>query len=171
MKLLKFALIVLVGFSLTAFSRPAAKAQLKDSKGNPAGQALFSEDENGVKMQVEASGLSAGLHGMHIHAVGKCEAPDFKTAGPHFNPEGKKHGVKNPEGHHHGDLPNLTADDQGNAKAEITLENLTLKEGVENSLFHEGGTSVVIHASADDEMTDPAGNSGGRIICGVVEKV
>jgi Cu-Zn family superoxide dismutase len=107
---------------------------------------------------------------MHIHSLGKCDGPDFTSAGPHFNPEHKKHGHKNPEGAHAGDLPNLQVAADGTVKTEIVAKGVNLKEGDPDSLLKADGTSLVIHASADDEMTDPAGNAGSRIVCGVIKK-
>jgi Cu-Zn family superoxide dismutase len=101
--------------------------------------------------------------------VGKCDPPDFKTAGPHFNPDNKKHGVKNPDGPHAGDLSNIEVAADGTVRVTSLAPNVTLGEGP-NSLFHDGGTSLVIHAQADDLMTDPSGNSGARIACGVIQK-
>ena len=102
-------------------------------------------------------------------AVGKCDAPDFKTAGPHFNPDGKKHGTKNPEGPHAGDLSNFEVGADGRAKVSLLATRVTLGEGP-NSLFHPEGTSLVIQEKPDDYMTHPAGNAGARIACGVVQK-
>jgi Cu-Zn family superoxide dismutase len=109
------------------------------------------------------------MHGIHIHNVGKCEGPEFTSAGPHFNPSSKKHGTDNPEGPHGGDLLNLEVKADGVGKASLLDLNATLGEGP-NSIFHEGGTSLVIHASPDDYKTDPSGNSRARIACGVIEK-
>lgn len=118
-----------------------------------------------MKIEVNASGLSPGKHGFHVHAVGKCEAPDFKSAGPHFNPGGKKHGHDNPEGPHAGDLPNLEVAADKKGKATFVAKGLAF-----DSLFAGSGTSLVLHADPDDGKTDPAGNSGARIACGVIER-
>jgi Cu-Zn family superoxide dismutase len=146
-----------------------AKADLADSKGASVGTAKFKESANGVSLALEVSNLPPGVHGFHIHAVGKCDPPDFKTAGGHFNPEGKKHGWENPEGHHMGDLQNLTVDAQGKAKLRVAVAGVTLGDGP-NSLFQTQGTALVIHAAPDDNKTDPAGNAGARIACGVITK-
>jgi Cu-Zn family superoxide dismutase len=146
-----------------------AKADLLDAKGAPVGTATFSEKARGVQLELKASNLPPGIHGFHIHSVGKCEAPDFKSAGPHFNPTGKQHGWDNPQGHHMGDLQNLTVGEDGKATSRFLIMGATLGKGP-NSLFHEGGTSLVIHEKADDGKTDPAGNAGARIACGVIER-
>ncbi len=146
-----------------------AKAELKNSKGEKIGTATFTQEAEGVKITLEASNLPPGSHGFHIHAVGKCEPPDFKSAGAHFNPTGKKHGLQNPEGPHAGDLPNLTVGPDGKVKVEVIAKQVTLGEG-KNSLLQPEGTALVIHANPDDEKTDPAGNSGDRIACGVITK-
>ena len=122
-----------------------------------------------VELKVKVTDLTPGNHGIHVHAVGMCEAPEFKTAGGHFNPTGKKHGLDNPEGHHGGDLPNLSVGADGHGTLTTTLEGLTLGAG-DTSLFHAGGTALVVHADPDDEKTDPSGNSGARVACGVVSK-
>ena len=116
---------------------------------------------------VKVSGLAPGKHGLHVHAVGKCDGPDFQSAGPHFNPAGKKHGLKSPEGHHLGDLPNLEVGPDGKGEAKLTLKGATLDAGP-NGLFGPQGTSLVVHEKADDETTDPSGASGARVACGLV---
>lgn len=146
-----------------------ASAVIKDAKGVTIGSAKFVQEDTNVRVTVEAKGLTPGLHGMHIHDLGVCTPPDFSSAGPHYNLHGKRHGLKNSSGAHTGDMPNLEANSDGIAKAVFTLKGVTLTQGV-SSLFHEGGTSIVIHAAPDDEMTDPSGNSGERIACGVIEK-
>jgi len=146
-----------------------AKADLVNAQGAKVGSAELTQTPDGVKIDVTVSGLTPGMHGFHIHAVGKCEAPDFKSAGGHFNPTGKKHGLKNPDGPHAGDMENLEVGADGTGSAEVLDKQVTLSEGA-NSLFHEGGTAIVIHASPDDEMTDPAGNAGARVACGPIVK-
>ena len=154
---------------VVAAADAAGRAILKNASGEQVGTATFTAAMGGVAVQVEAAKLPSGRHGIHIHAAGKCEGPDFKSAGAHFNPLGKKHGLHSPEGAHAGDLPNLTVGKDGKAKATFTATGATLGEG-EGSLFGPEGTALVIHADPDDEKTDPAGNSGARIACGVIEK-
>jgi Cu-Zn family superoxide dismutase len=158
--------------SVEAAEEPSVEAKridIMDSKGAKAGTAVLSQAAEGVKLQVEVSGLPPGKHGIHIHQIGVCTAPDFKTAGEHFNPEGKKHGFENPEGYHAGDLPNLEIGSDGKGKAEFIDKKVTLQKDKANSLVKPGGTSLVIHETADDYKTDPAGASGGRIACGVIQ--
>ena len=150
-------------------ARPAAKATLRDTQGKDVGTATFKPTKGGVQIAISVAGLSPGKHGFHVHGAGRCEPPDFKSAGPHFNPTGKQHGHKNPQGAHAGDLPNLTVGKNGKGKATFTAKGVTLGEGT-GSLFSTDGTSLVIHADPDDEKTDPAGSSGARIACGVIEK-
>ncbi|MDT2047129.1 superoxide dismutase [Priestia aryabhattai] len=144
--------------------------ELMNTKGAKVGIATLTEEKNGVRIKIEAKGLTPGRHGFHIHEIGKCEVPDFKTAGGHFNPYDRKHGFKNPKGPHGGDLPNLEADERGTIKAETFASLVTLEEGKPNSLLDVDGSSLVIHAGPDDYETDPAGNSGDRVICGVITK-
>lgn len=138
-----------------------------DAQGDRVALAQLTQTDTGVRIVLGARRLSAGRHGLHIHAVGKCEGPDFMSAGPHFNPAGKQHGTLNPAGSHAGDLPNILVDLNGDAELDVTLKNLRLYDGP-NPLVSESGTSLVIHAEPDDEMTDPSGNSGARIACGVI---
>ncbi len=159
-------------FAATLSARPAQKtahAELSDSKGQKVGSATLREAKGGVRIKLNLSNLPAGTHAVHIHAVGKCDAPDFKTAGPHFNPERKKHGTKNPEGPHAGDLPNFEVGKNGHARVSLVATHVTLGDGP-NSLFHPEGTALVIHEKPDDYVTDPAGNAGARIACGVVQR-
>ena len=120
-------------------------------------------------MKLNVTQLPPGTHALHIHSVGECDAPDFKSTGPHFNPEAKKHGPKNLEGPHAGDLPNFEVGKDDRSKSSVTAPHVKLGGG-SNSLFHPEGTALVIHEKPDDYMTDPAGNAGARIACGIVTK-
>jgi superoxide dismutase, Cu-Zn family len=146
-----------------------AHANIVDSTGKSVGKITLKQFPGGVEIKGSLSNLPPGTHGMHIHTVGKCDAPDFKTAGGHFNPDMKKHGMNNPDGMHAGDLPNIEVGTDGKVKVKVVAAHVTISDG-DHSLFHEGGTSIVIHEKADDYMTDPSGNSGNRIACGVIEK-
>jgi Cu-Zn family superoxide dismutase len=165
--LLLSSILCLFAYPISVQASKKAKADLLNTKGAPVGTAVFTEKANGVQLDLKASNLPPGLHGFHIHTVGRCEAPDFKSAGAHFNPEGKQHGWDNPRGHHLGDLQNLDVGPDGRANVRVMVPGVTLREGP-NSLFHEGGTSLVIHEKPDDGKTDPAGNAGARIACGVI---
>ena len=145
-----------------------ANSAIRDSKDQVIGLATFRETRLGVVVDVRVTGLPAGKHGIHIHAVGKCDAPDFMSAGAHFNPNGAQHGLLNPKGPHAGDLPNLVVDQNGKGSISYVDPLVSLETGAANSLLL--GTSIIIHADPDDEMTDPAGNSGSRIACGVIAK-
>jgi superoxide dismutase, Cu-Zn family len=163
----------LVGFAYAAEKDrdiAEATAEIKDAKRRMVGTAVFKDTEDGVAVTVDVSGLSPGMHGTHIHETGKCDPPDFKSAGEHFNPTKKKHGLKNPEGPHLGDMPNLEVGPDGTGRLEAVLDNVTLTGDAPNSLFHPGGTAIVIHDEPDDQVTDPAGESGDRIACGVIKK-
>ncbi len=160
--------LLLVGLPATANAQ-SAKTELKDAQGKVVGTARLSEVGGGVKVALKASRLKPGDHGFHIHAVGKCEPLAFTSAGGHFNPGNKKHGKKNPEGAHAGDLPNLKVGADGTGSIDVTAGGVTLKDGA-GSLFQPRGTALVIHADPDDEKTDPTGNSGARVACGVISK-
>ncbi|MDM5315284.1 superoxide dismutase family protein [Fictibacillus sp. b24] len=143
---------------------------LINSKGDKAGEATLTQTADGVKVEVNATGLKPGEHGIHFHQEAICAPPDFKSAGPHFNPTEKKHGFLNPKGPHVGDIQNVKANKSGVVQDEVLSNLVTLLEGKSNSLFANGGTSLVIHDKPDDYKTDPAGNSGDRVLCGVIKK-
>lgn len=146
---------------------PGASARLLNASGQPIGRVNLVEDDDGVHIVIGATGLPAGEHGVHVHESGRCDPPSFESAGGHFNPTGRQHGSENPRGPHVGDLGNITVDSSGVAAAELLAERATL-EGGRRSLLRQGGTALVIHAGPDDLKTDPAGNSGARIACGVI---
>lgn len=145
-----------------------AQAELKSSDGSVKGHAWLAEKTGGWELKLDVSGLPAGVHGAHLHTVGKCDAPDFTTAGAHLNPAGKQHGKDNPQGAHLGDLPNVTVGADG--KGTITVPLAGTAAALTSALFDADGTAVVVHATADDYKTDPSGASGGRIACGVLTR-
>ena len=162
-------LAVFVSFPLLASAAPSATATLRDAQGRTVGTATLAPGDGGVKIAVSVSGVTPGLHGFHVHAVGKCEGPDFKSAGGHFNPAAKEHGLDNPKGSHAGDMPNLTVGADGSGKGEFLARGASLEPGA-GSLFPDAGTALVLHAAPDDMKSDPAGNAGARIACGIVER-
>jgi Cu-Zn family superoxide dismutase len=141
-----------------------ARADFADADGNAIGNAALLEESGGVRIRVTVNSLPPGEHGIHIHAVGKCEPP-FTSAGGHFNPLAKKHGTLNPEGPHAGDLPNLSVSAGGSASADVLAGGVALE-----SLFDADGSALVIHAGPDDYKTDPTGNSGARVACAVIRR-
>ena len=169
------ALAGLLSISVTAqFANAATKSahtNIVNAQGTKIGTAKFEPLGHDVKVTVKVSQLTPGEHGIHVHTIGKCEGPAFTTAGGHFNPTKTHHGMHNTAAPHPhvGDLPNLLVDKSGKGNADFVIAGATLDEG-ENSLFHEGGTALIIHEKADDLMSDPSGNSGDRIACGVIEK-
>ena len=148
----------------------SVKVDLKDAQGNSVGTAaLKAIKAGGVSIKLDVKNLSPGTHAIHFHQVAKCEAPGFTTAGSHFNPTAKSHGLHNPNGPHAGDMMNFDVDQKGKAKVTLTDDRVDLGSGP-SSLYSNGGTALVIHEKADDHTTDPSGNSGARIACGVILK-
>jgi Cu-Zn family superoxide dismutase len=145
-----------------------ANSQLKDTTGKAVGDVDLLQTPKGVLIKLQIKGLPAGEHAFHFHAVGKCDAP-FESAGPHFNPGNHKHGLLSGEGHA-GDMPNLHVPQSGELSVEVLNAAVSLEQGKPNSLFDGDGSTLVIHAKADDHKTDPAGNSGDRIACGVIQQ-
>lgn len=145
-----------------------ALAELKRSDGSSAGVATLSDRSDGLWLSVAATGVAPGTYGIHLHAVGKCDAPDFTTAGPHWNPAQKQHGFDNPMGTHAGDMRNLVVNSGGAGAIEVNLAGAQF-EGA-TGLFDTDGVALVIHEKPDDYKTDPSGNSGKRVICGVFTK-
>lgn len=169
--------IVLVAVFLAALGATQAmaaasgQARLIGLDGKPAGTAKFSQAGHGVLIELDAHGLKPGPHAVHIHAVGQCDAKvKFDSAGGHFSPVPKNHGFMDKHGAHAGDMTNQFADANGNLRASIYNPNITLKRG-ERSVFDKDGSSIVIHAAADDYKSQPAGNAGGRVACGVITRM
>jgi Cu-Zn family superoxide dismutase len=152
----------------SAASAQTAKATLKNADGASVGSADLIQVSDGVLLKLALKGIPAGTHAVHVHAVGKCEPP-FTTAGGHFNPDNKKHGMMATDGHHAGDMPNLVVPASGELGVEVVNTAITLDKGKPNSVFKPEGTALIIHAAPDDYKTDPTGDAGGRIACGVIE--
>jgi Cu-Zn family superoxide dismutase len=166
----------LTALALAAFgqqSKPVKKevVELKNAQDHSVGTATVKPSGKGVEVKLDVKDLPPGDHALHFHQNAKCDPPDFKSAGPHFNPDQKEHGFLNPKGHHNGDMANFTVKPDGTAKVTVKDADVVLGTGSEpNSLFANGGTALMIHAKADDMKTDPAGNAGDRIACGVITK-
>ena len=156
------------GMTQPAAAPITATAELKSAQGQNVGNATLTQVPDGVRVLIEARGLPPGPHGVHIHEVGKCD-PQFASAGGHFNPAGKQHGLENPAGPHAGDLPNITIAADGTGRLESLNRNVSL-DGSAATLFDADGSALVVHAGPDDFKTDPAGNSGARIACGVITR-
>ena len=171
-KIMATALALAVALIWACGESPAqtAKATLMNNQGQKVGDAKLTQTADGVKIDLTVEKLPPGVHAFHIHEKGDCQAHDFMSAGGHFNPNGKQHGLENPQGPHAGDLPNITVGADGRATVSTVAKLVTLKDGEKNSLFPPGGTSLVIHAQPDDNKTDPAGNAGARIACGPISK-
>jgi Cu-Zn family superoxide dismutase len=146
-----------------------AAAEVKDASGRTVGTANLTQLGSAVRIVLQVRGLPAGVKAVHIHETGKCEGPAFNSAGGHFNPGSKQHGALNPQGSHAGDLPNLTVAGDGTGRLETTTEQISLG-GAPGGLSDTDGSALVIHAAPDDFRTDPTGNAGARIACGIITK-
>lgn len=145
-----------------------ATADIVDAQGQTRGTAMLSQDKDGIHVDVKGRGLPAGVHAVHVHTIGTCTGPDFTSAGGHWNPGHKQHGAENPAGAHMGDMPNMTVAANGSGELKAVIKGAMLSGG-DAPLFDADGAAVVIHAAADDYKTDPTGNAGGRLACGVLK--
>lgn len=158
----------LIGTTALPAAAQTSSVALKDAQGKEVGSANLTQTPRGVLINLSVKGLPPGEHAFHVHAVGKCEPP-FTTAGGHYNPDSKKHGLMAADGAHAGDMPNLHIPQSGDLTVEVLNAAVTLDKGKPNSLLDADGSALVIHASTDDYKTDPTGEAGGRIACGVVQ--
>jgi Cu-Zn family superoxide dismutase len=172
-------LVLIIGAATTlaacAYDEPQGgpPMPLVNASGQTVGSIRAWQTAGGVTFRIDARGLPHGIHGVHVHSVGRCDPPDFASAGPHWNPLGKKHGINNPAGPHAGDMPNVEVAANGVLGQTVTLPNANLlaPAGTPGALMDADGAALVIHAQPDDYMTDPSGNSGARIACAVIRPV
>jgi superoxide dismutase, Cu-Zn family len=166
------AILTLCLVASPAFAKPKEAPlviPIKTSTGEDAGTATFQQGKKNLTIKLDLKNLPVGQHAVHIHAKPACDAPDFKSAGPHFNPENKQHGTLNPMGHHAGDLPQNVEIGEGHVgQATFHVDYLSLDPASPNSILANGGTAIIVHEKPDDMKTDPTGNAGNRIACGVI---
>jgi Cu-Zn family superoxide dismutase len=160
----------LIGCETAREPTGGAPMPLVGTAGQPIGTVRAWQTAGGVSFHIEATGLPHGVHGIHVHSVGRCDPPDFASAGSHWNPAAHKHGFRNPAGPHAGDLPNVEVAANDVLSATVTLPNasLTAPPGAPGAVLDADGAALVVHAAADDYVTDPSGNSGARIACAVI---
>jgi len=163
--------LTLSGCATVPPSTPSAVAAIADTSGRTLARATVRQGRSGLSVHVEAAGLAPGIYGVHLHAVGRCDGPAFASAGPHWNPTARQHGRDNPAGSHMGDLPNLTVGADGRGTIDFDVSGASLTGAGSNVLLDADGAAIVVHAQADDYRTDPSGNSGARIACGVIAAV
>ncbi|MFN3387426.1 MAG: superoxide dismutase family protein [Allosphingosinicella sp.] len=144
-----------------------ATADIRDAAGRTRARATATESGDSIRVRVEAVDMTAGAYGTHVHTTGRCDAPSFESAGGHWNPTGRQHGRDNPQGEHKGDLPNLLVGTDGRGSFEFTIPGASISQGP-NRLLDADGAAIVVHSGADDYRTDPSGNSGSRVACGVL---
>lgn len=154
------------GKTIDAGDSNITRAMLVTADQRQIGEVIVAQGDGGLLINIRAEGLTPGAHGVHIHAIGLCDAPDFKTAGGHWNPAAKQHGLNNPNGAHMGDFLNLDIGADGSGSLEAMVAGASLRDGV-NALLDADGAAFVVHAGKDDLKTDPSGDSGGRIACGI----
>ena len=161
-------LAILLAVTSVPAAAQTASVVMKNTEGKEVGSVNLTQTTEGVLVNAALKGLPPGEHAFHVHAVGKCEPP-FTSAGGHFNPGGKKHGMMSPEGQHAGDMPNLHIPQSGDLTVEVLNTGIALEKGKPNSVFDSDGSAIVVHAGSDDYKTDPTGEAGGRIACGVIQ--
>lgn len=154
---------------VSAGAQEMAVAKMQTQDGRDAGTVMMRETANGVHFMVEVQNLPSGVHAFHVHQKGECQPPDFKSAGDHYAPAGKEHGFHAEGGPHAGDLPNIHIPESGTARVEYFNPNLSLRKDAKNTLFDEDGSAVVVHAKPDDYKSQPSGDAGDRLACGVVQ--
>lgn len=180
MKRLMFLPMLLVILVLAACGNGEAPIQepsqeievsMMNTEEEKIGTAMFSERDNGLTIALEAEGLEPGMHGIHIHNVGMCKGPDFETAGDHYNPTDAAHGFDHEDGPHAGDLDNIEVADDGTVSTELNAESVSiLEENLDNTLLTDEGTALIIHSAEDDYQTQPSGDAGTPVACGVISE-